>query len=202
MGEGTKKYNIKSLDEECCEAELFCLEPVPNLFVGFGFFFVKKDILLLILSHFNESFEANESNIRTSLKINLNRSQRMLLVFVETRRSRFFLFAKKDFNYFALGPRPHPATSVILTIQAGLRRLSDKYLSLGHDLYRFEEPVSDLAALQSIRNTPEYERKSAVPVKAAPKDASCSRFQVTGPSGCRLPRLCLNFVCVKLCAVC
>ena len=88
-------------------------------------FFVKKDILLLILSHFNESFEANESNIRTSLKINLNRSQRMLLVFVETRRSRFFLFAKKDFNYFALGPRPHPATSVILTIQAGLRRLSD-----------------------------------------------------------------------------
>ena len=61
--EQKNRYNIKSLDEECCEAELFCLEPVPNLLVGFGFFCVKKtyySTVLLIFSHFNESFEANE----------------------------------------------------------------------------------------------------------------------------------------------
>ncbi len=44
---------------------------------------------------------------------------------------------------------------------------------------RYEEPVSDVSALQRMRNTPEYDRKASVPVKAAPKDASCSRFQAS-----------------------
>jgi hypothetical protein len=44
---------------------------------------------------------------------------------------------------------------------------------------RYEEPVTDVAAVQRMRNTPEYDRKASVPVKAAPKDASCSRFQAS-----------------------
>ncbi len=42
--------------------------------------------------------------------------------------------------------------------------------------------MTDVAAVQRMRNTPEYDRKASVPVKAAPKDASCSRFQASSHS--------------------
>jgi hypothetical protein len=59
---------------------------------------------------------------------------------------------------------------------------------------RFEDPVTDTAALNSIRNTPEYERKSAIPIKAAPKDASCSRFQVENEFSLSFGRLASIFI--------
>jgi hypothetical protein len=53
---------------------------------------------------------------------------------------------------------------------------------------RYEEPVSDVSSLQRMRNTPEYDRKASVPVKAAPKDASCSRFQASSHLRLHSPR--------------
>jgi len=41
---------------------------------------------------------------------------------------------------------------------------------------KFEEPLSSRKEIAEIKDTPEYERKVNVPIKAALKDASCSMF--------------------------
>lgn len=42
---------------------------------------------------------------------------------------------------------------------------------------KFEEPLKNRQEIKEIKNTPEYERKINVPVKAADKNASCSMFR-------------------------
>eukprot|EP00090_Calanus_glacialis_P038304 TRINITY_DN668_c0_g1_i1.p1 TRINITY_DN668_c0_g1~~TRINITY_DN668_c0_g1_i1.p1 ORF type:complete len:250 (-),score=80.64 TRINITY_DN668_c0_g1_i1:23-697(-) len=42
---------------------------------------------------------------------------------------------------------------------------------------KFEEPLTSKQEIDSIRNTPEYDRKVNVPIKAALKTASCSMFK-------------------------
>ena len=42
---------------------------------------------------------------------------------------------------------------------------------------KFEDPLTSRQEIDSIRNTPEYERKVNVPIKAALKTASCSMFK-------------------------
>jgi hypothetical protein len=59
---------------------------------------------------------------------------------------------------------------------------------------RFEDPVQDLAELQRIRNSAEYERKASVPIKAALKDAGCSRFQASSPARYCITRF-LDYFC-------
>ena len=42
---------------------------------------------------------------------------------------------------------------------------------------KFEDPLTSKQEIDAIRNTPEYERKVNVPIKAALKTASCSMFR-------------------------
>jgi len=42
---------------------------------------------------------------------------------------------------------------------------------------KFEDPLTSRKEIDSIRNTPEYERKVNVPIKSALKSASCSMFK-------------------------
>ena len=42
---------------------------------------------------------------------------------------------------------------------------------------KFEDPLTSKKEIDAIRNTPEYERKVNVPIKAALKTASCSMFR-------------------------
>ena len=42
---------------------------------------------------------------------------------------------------------------------------------------KFEDPLTSKQEIDSIKNTPEYERKVNVPIKAAHKNATCSIFK-------------------------
>lgn len=42
---------------------------------------------------------------------------------------------------------------------------------------KFEDPLTSRQEIDSIRNTPEYERKVNVPIKSALKSATCSMFR-------------------------